>query len=300
MAGEQLDLVDQTLEQQMADQDIQQNSDTDGSDDGFAAGFDSGGAGEAAPKPEGQSGGEVAPKEAETVGDDKGQGVAAEAAKPDAPEVMQVTRAQWEELTGKAAGVDELRRQMSSVTGRMGDFAKRLDGNGQMVEVTEDDFPELKAEFPELVKAQVAGVNNALKKARLSGGGVSEDVLNREVQAATAVVRRQAIDVQLDNIVDGNWVEEIRKPEFKAWRDGNADMAALCQSDDPRDAATALRGWVKHKTATKPVAPAPAVKTSTRSQQLAAATTPRGTAGQPPARPGEDDDFAAGFKTGTA
>lgn len=297
MAGEQLEVDTATTEQNStgaAQSQVDNAAVNKDEDDDLAAGFEAKGAGEASEKPEAQPG--AATPSAEAAGkpnQPSGEAAAAE------PEYMRVTRADWEALTNRVASVDEVKRQMASVNGRMGDIAKRLETAGQAIEVTADDFPELQRDFPELVDAQVAGVNNALKKVRAGGGGISQEVLEREVAKATETARAGAVNLHLDDIVGGDWVAEVKTKEFQDFKAANAEVATLCASPEPRDAAKALRAWVAHKT--KPATPAaPAARTSTRTQQLAASVTPRGSSAAPAARADNDDGFSEGFKTGQA
>lgn len=296
MAGEQLEVDTANTEQNStgaAQSQVDNAAVNKDEDDDLAAGFEAKVAGEASEKPEAQPGAATPSAEAAGKPDQSSGAAAAE------PEYMRVTRADWEALTNRVAGVDEVKRQMASVNGRMGDIAKRLETAGQAIEVTADDFPELQRDFPELVDAQVAGVNNALKKVRAGGGGISQEVLEREVAKATETARAGAVNLHLDDIVGGDWVAEVKTKEFQDFKAANAEVAALCASPEPRDAAKALRAWVAHKT--KPAAPAtPAARTSTRTQQLAASVTPRGSSAAPAARAENDDGFSEGFKTGQA
>lgn len=209
---------------------------------------------------------------------------------PDVPEVeyAKITQAQLDDLMAKASKAD-----IDKAFGKIGvlhDVVASLQkSTGQAIEVTAEDFAELREEFPELAELQAKGLNKIL--AKMKGGG-DLDAVNRLVTEKVAEVRQQAIDASLDAVVGGDWTEEVKSDGYKNWiATQPQDVKALEASDSVRDAARLLRLF-KSYVPPKPDVPKP----STRQQQLEAAATPRAVSVNTPQPTG--NPFADGFQTG--
>jgi hypothetical protein len=224
------------------------------------------------------------------------------------PEFVQITRTQFDDILRKAGEVDNLKANLQQtadrVYGKIGGVERilkdlREQPAGQPLKLSEDDFAELKAEFPDLAALHMKGMQRMLEKLPLRAAAVDPEAIEKVVQERTATVRTEVIDSRLDEIIDGDWREEVKKPEFDAWLSKQADdVKALGESSSLRDAAKMIRLYKAHRDAPPPQptpAPAPAAS-PTRSRVLAAAVAPKGTVGKSPASPSDDDDFEAGLK----
>lgn len=226
------------------------------------------------------------------------------------PEIVQVTRAQFDQLMRKAEEVDNLKTSVQQtadkVWGKIGGVERilsdlRAQPAGQSLKLSEEDFAELKAEYPELAGLQMKGLQRVLEKLPLRAAAVDPGAIEKVVQERTATVRAEVIDSNLDAIVDGDWREEVRTQSYKDWVKKQAeDIQALGDSHSLRDASKLLRLYKAYMAAPKnestqqntpPASP-------TRSRVLAAAVTPKGTLGKAQTKPTEDDEFNSGFKSG--
>jgi len=220
-----------------------------------------------------------------------------EVAEVEQPKLAQITEAQYQDLLSRAASLDEMRatqeKSFGTAFGKIGGIERvlnQLQAPGGGVEVTAEDFAEMQSEFPELAELQIKGLNKVLGK--LKGGSVDTKAIEALVSTRTEGTRKQLIDASLDAIVDGDWMEEVRSDKYQQWIAAQPEnIKALEASDSVRDASRLLRLF-KAAPAAAPVKQ----QTSTRKQQLEAATTPRGTGGYTPAKT-DIDDFNAGFSS---
>jgi hypothetical protein len=210
-------------------------------------------------------------------------------AKPEvqAVEYAQLTRAEYDALMAKADRAD-----IDKAFGKIGGIERALTQlqAPSGIEVTADDFEELRDEFPELAELQAKGLNKILGK--IKGGGDLSAIENKFSEQVNAI-RKQATDTSLDAVVNGDWVAEVNSDAYKTWIAAQpAEIKALEASDSIRDAARLLRAFKS-----QPVpSPKPEPRPSTRQQQLEAAATPRSIGAHAPEPSG--NPFAEGFKTG--
>jgi hypothetical protein len=121
--------------------------------------------------------------------------------------------------------------------------------------------------------------------------------VEERVAKQTAEVRQDTIDTYLDNIVDGDWMDEIQKPEFSMWLDKQPeDIKALAASSKLRDAAKMLRMYQKSKVPMKQPELEQKKDTSTRQKRFEAAVNPKGTGGHASSR-SDLDEFEAGYNS---
>lgn len=229
---------------------------------------------------------------------------------PEPPKLAQITEEQFQDLLKKATAIDEIKAESKQrddkVFGHIGQLRQTLDGlksqgHGKPVELTDEDFAELRAEYPDLADPTVKGLSKVLQRIN---AGQAPDLSKLEQQFATqsAQTRTEVIDAHLDAIVDGDWQEEVKTDTFKTWADKQPDdVKALADSNAMRDAAKLLRLYQKSKSAPvvaaetpKPTpAPTPA-PVNTRARVLQANVNPRGSTAITP-NPSADDEFHAAF-----
>lgn len=243
------------------------------------------------------------------AGDGQAASTETPAAEPPAPEFVQLTRDDFTKLMQRAEEVDNLKstvqQNADKVFGTIGGIQRILNDlkaqpSGQPLQLSEADFAELTAEYPDLAALTTKGLQRVLEKLPTRAAAVDPSAIEKVVQERTATVRTEVIDSHLDAVVDGDWREEVRKPEYAAWIDKQPDeVKALGASDSLRDAAKLMRLYKAHRDAPPP-APAPTTQQTspTRSRVFAAAVAPKG-AGVTAVRPSEDDDFESGFKQGS-
>lgn len=210
-----------------------------------------------------------------------------------APEFMQITKSQFDDLMAKASQVDTLRSMSDKAFGKIGGIERvltelRQSPQGQPVQLSEDDFAELKGEFPELAELQMKGMQRLLGKLRVPQ--VDTSAIEQMVGDRVTSTRSELVDTTLDAIVDGDWKEEAKSEKFASWIEGQSnDIKALGGSDSLRDAAKLMRLYKNHRDAPPP---AP-VTTSSTSRRIAAAVSPKGTNAVTSTNQTEDDAFNA-------
>lgn len=229
-----------------------------------------------------------------------------------APEYVQVTRADWDRINASAAKVDEiaatLGKMPDQIYGTMGRTLERrlaelqqATPQGAAVEISEEDFADLKAEYPELADATRKALNKTLSK--IKGTGADAKAIEARTGEARQAITAEVTDVTLDAIVKGDWQAEVKTERFDGWLKGQTpEVQGLASSPKLRDAARMLRLYKEHVDAPAPAptpAPAPAApaQPSMRSRQMAAAVAPRGdvsatstSKGKSPFEQGFEDD----------
>jgi len=214
------------------------------------------------------------------------------------PETVQLKKDEYQKLLSAAAEVDNLKasqqRMMDTFNGRLGRLQEEFKSTG-IQEVTVDDFPELKSEFPELAAMQVKGINKILSK---RGGGSAAE-MQALVQQTHAAMREELINSTLDSILP-DWDQELKKPEFLDWRNKQDEaVKALCASNSTRDAARVLRLYASRTKEQPKPAPAqtaqPAVSASPRAKRLEAAVAPKATSGNASQKKTDLDELQSGY-----
>lgn len=230
----------------------------------------------------------------------------------EAPEYVQITKKEWDEVRSKATAIDEIKaatgKQLDTAFGKIGGIERLVNQlqqqtpNGQAVEITEDDFAELKAEWPEVADMSLKGFNRVLSKLKGTGNPtatidvdklVSERVAP-EIEKVRQEYRSEITDLRL-SAHHKDWNQVINSQDFMAWEKTlpAEEQQKFLSSSDPEYVAEVI---TKFKAA-KQAASEKSRKNSTRQELIEAAVTPRGTGGHAPA-PSEDDEFDAGFKSG--
>lgn len=228
------------------------------------------------------------------------------------PKYVQITEDELQRLRSAATAIDEIKaeskRQFDSAFGKIGGMQQLLDQlksqtpSGQAVEITEEDFAELKAEWPEMADLSLKGFQRVLSKLKGTGTptatiDVDKLVAERvapEVEKVRQEYRSEITDLRMQ-AHHKDWKTVLNSDDFIAWEKTlpKDELEKFSKSSDPEVVADFI---TKFKAA-KVAADAKAKKDSTRQELIEAAVTPRGTGGHAPA-PSEDDDFDAGFKSG--
>lgn len=222
-------------------------------------------------------------------------------AEPEAPRLAQITEDQYQQLLAKATAIDEIKaaqeKQFGTAFGKIGGIERVINQlqaatqSGEVVEISEDDFEEMRAEFPELAAMQVRGLNKVLSKLRGTGQAPAQfdpsqidGRVQEQLSPALQDIERR-YETKLLRAYHRDWDEVVTSDAFKEWEKTlpAEDQAKLASSTDAEYIASQLD---RYKSAAKTI--------SSRQKRIEAAITPRGTGGHAPA-PSEDDDFNAGF-----
>jgi hypothetical protein len=227
---------------------------------------------------------------------------------PEAPKLAQITEEQFQHLLARATAIDEIKaaqeKQFGTAFGKIGGIERLINQlqaaapAGQPIELTEDDFDELRADFPDLAAMQVKGFNKALARANARVGspvttpGIDPEILEQRIQERLAPEIQKVRDEAMAKITDlsmrqfhPDWKQVATQPEFAAWQKTlpAAEQEALASSNDPEFVSSHIS---KFKASLKTAA--------SQAKRFEQAVTPRGTGGHAPG-PDEDDEFSAGF-----
>ena len=231
---------------------------------------------------------------------------------PPPPRYVRLTEDEAQRLRSAADETVNLKQQLSRAFGTLGNMQQVINQirnqtpAGAAVEITDEDFAELREDFPELEQRQRVGLERILKRANLRG----------TAQAAPATVDPEAMRSVAATIVHGEgledlddlhpgWREIVGQPNdsnnpYRRWLANQSDQyqelihgtysAAITKRSIDRfraDQAKA-RAPVARQTPSRPEA--------ARRERIAAAVAPRGN-GQPPAprQPTALDRFHEGF-----
>jgi hypothetical protein len=224
-----------------------------------------------------------------------------------APEYVQITKSDWESLNSRAAKVDQIEatlgKRFDQAFGKMGGLERKLAEmqaaapEGQVAQISDEDFAEMAEDYPELAAMTVNGLNKVLGKMKAGGGStITEEVVTERMRAVESRIRAEVSEVSLETAFPG-WKKEVRTPRFDAWLNSQADdVKVLAESPQYGDAAQMLRLYSE---SLKAPAPTPSPKNpaaSSRQRQIAAAVPPRGDGGRPSiSSSSEDDEFNSGF-----
>lgn len=235
----------------------------------------------------------------------------------DAPKIRQVTETEWNELSARAAAIDEIRatqgKQFDTAFGKIGGLERVLkqfqEGTpaGQAVEITEDDLAELRDEYPDLVGPQLKAFQRIVGKMRgTSGAQLDEGRVKELIQPSLSTFSDSAVErakvemanEALDETHPG-WQGTIGLPdeqgntpdtEFRQWlsTQDQAYQERVSSSFSPVVLGRAIDRFEAHKGELKKKAD------SQRRDRFDQAVTPKGDGGHQPA-PDDDDDFESGF-----
>jgi len=245
----------------------------------------------------------------------EGQAADGEKAEPVAePVYAKITQADYEKLLAAANEVGTLKvessRNLDKAFGKIGQMQQLVDqlkaatAPGAAVTVSEEDFAELAAEYPDLAKLQVKGMNALLSKMKATGTG--EAAAPSPVVAAPAVDPETVIQQAEQRIEQKlelkrfarkhpDWQAVVNGPDFKDWiAKQPADVQKGYQESWDSDVTIPILD--SFKAAQKAAKPDPTPAVSTRQQRLTSAVPPRGTGGHAP-KASEEDEFLAGFNS---
>jgi len=248
----------------------------------------------------------------------------AEPATEPAPEFVPLTKAQYDELLSSAAQVKEIKgaleKQFGTAFGKIGGIERTIrelqdaTPKGQTLSLSEDDFEEMKADFPDIAKMTVAGFNRALAKIKGTGPATTAqpaqtfdpkqidalvtERLGPEITKVRQEVRQEAAMDVVDSLNPG-WRKTVNTQEWKDWvmAQPEEERQTILNSWRPSEVLSALTKFNEHITAAKKPAPKP--KADPKPNRFASNVAPKSAGGVSPAQP-DEDDFDVGFKKAAA
>jgi uncharacterized protein YheU (UPF0270 family) len=230
------------------------------------------------------------------------------------PVYVQLTKADYDRLQTSAETVEKiaasLEQRFGTAFGHIGGLQQKLKEmqeatpRGHAVKLSDEDFAELRTEFPEMAEMQMKGLERVI--ARLGGtgsAGLDEPTASKLVEdKVSAVVTQFRRDTLTD--LHEDW-EEVVGPEgsatpYRQWlatqpKDYQDKINASQRPGVIAKSIDKFRGFEAARVR-KPGAPSnkPSQFEAERRQELAEAVTPRGSGGKKTGRTAEDD-LMAGF-----
>ncbi len=222
--------------------------------------------------------------------DNQQQEQAAAPAEPAAPEYVQLTKAERDELFALR---EQAHKQFGTAFGKIGGIERRLQelNSGAQVEISQEDIDALKDDFPPLAAA--------LEKVRnlraLPGGGVDQEQISNLVAERVSAVE-QKFELRLLAKDHPDWKQIDADPAFAQWVAAQPDefKQTLAQASQSYDSSVVSDAMTKFKQSRKAAPATPAADRATAwKSRAAAAVTPRGSGGG--AAGDSTDPFLAGF-----
>jgi hypothetical protein len=212
-------------------------------------------------------------------------------AAPAAPEYVQLTKPELEELRARAALAEELKAthgaRFDQVFGKLGGLERALQ-QGKKVEIEQSDIDALKDDFPPLAKAL-----EKVRELQVVGQPLDEETLG------TTIDRR--VEQRLLTKAHPDWQQLRTTPEWGAYVQAlpEAERDALNASWDADVIGSHFAKFkAQREAAKKPTTPAPPPPNpaDARRGRMRAAVTPSGSGTAPATDPQEA--FNEGFRTG--
>lgn len=261
--------------------------------------------------------------------DQPSEAPAAKAAEPETPaeqatetpaeqpveEFVQIKRGDFDKLMAAAEKTASLEQQMSKAFGSIGNLKQMVEAQPKAVApvvgnvtLSDEDFAELKADFPELAESTKKAVQRALSKIGVSGAEGSN--------LSKADIERTLVELQTQksvNFLDDahpQWRDIVGRPddpecEFRNWlktksstyqkrinttNDGFEIATAIESFNEAREAKKKAEAAAKNKTAQDP-------KQDERRRVIASAVLPKGDGGPAAPRKSAEDWFNEGFQS---
>jgi len=228
------------------------------------------------------------------------------------PKYRQITEDEYSKLSSAAAAVDELRatvgKQFDTAFGKMGGLERVLKQYqeqtpaGSAVEITEEDFAELRDEFPELVGPQLKALQRVASKMRGTGGfdeSTIQPLLEKATPTLVASIRQELAahnaketltetHPQWESIVGNSLESKPASKEFIDWFSTQPQeyQDRLNATMNPVVIGRAIDKFGEHQASLK--------KKAERRNRFEEAVTPKGDGGHEPP-PDDNDAFNAGF-----
>lgn len=237
---------------------------------------------------------------------------------PPADEYVQLTKKDFEKLMAATAKVETFAPQFDKVFGTIGNLQQQqqqLIGRlqsatpaGATVQIDDEDFAELKENFPELAGQTKAAIERIFKKANLTGTGAPATVTFDEEKVREAW-KSQRIREELEELTDlhPDWQTIVGRPEdesneFRQWLAKQPEdyRNRVTMTTSARVTARAIDQFLEQKRQPAQQAAQPSnAAANIRRARLAAAVPPTGTGARPaPQRPTAEDEFRSGFLNG--
>lgn len=195
------------------------------------------------------------------------------------------TEAEIEALFNDVQSMKAYRQQIDNLAGNFGKLnvaiqkIQRDTPQGQAVEITEEDFAELKAEWPEVAEMSLKGFNRVLSKLKGTGGAPAESIdvdklvterIAPEIEKVWQKANAEITDLRIQ-VHHRDWKTVLNSQEFMAWEKTlpQEEQEKFLSSSDPEYVAATITKF-------KEAQAAASKKQEQNKQRLANAVQPEG------------------------
>ena len=216
-----------------------------------------------------------------------------------APEYVQITKQDWEQLLNKASVIDEMKaeskRAIDTLNGNLGGMKQVVEQlrQGKNVKLTPQQFKRTVSEFPQLAELLADDLNEALGGASSAPAFSSEEIEQRAKKVAQETI--SPFERKLLRLYHRDWDTVLRSDEFKTWQntlppDVNQALVNSNDGEFVADKITEFKDWKAKHTKVAP-------KANSRRQAIEAAVPVRGTGSHTPTSRSAEDEFNEGFNS---
>lgn len=220
------------------------------------------------------------------------------------PKYAKITEEQLSQILAQS---DENKRKFDQAFGKLGGMQQMIEqlrsstAAGAPVEISAEDFAELKLEYPELTELTVKGMNKALSKMRGTGAPDPvqlEQLVQQRLEAETPRITEEIekkVELKLLARSHSDWKDVVNSQDFKTWLEKQPENVrkAAAESWDSNVTIPIIGSF---KESRKAAAAKTTQAVNSRQQRLQASVNPRGEGGVP-SKPSDDDEFYAGFNS---
>lgn len=228
------------------------------------------------------------------------------------PEFVQLTKTELAELKAGVSKVQALEAALTKhgrdTSGRIGGLEQTLKEiksaaqSGTAPDISEEDFEELKAEYPDLAKLVVAGMGRAAKKTKgassapvIDAAQISE-IVNQVVDTRVPLHLTQREEdgkrKEFDKIVPG-WRDIVKSPGWASWL-GTQSPDYQEQVKGTWDHDVLVPAFKKYKASIAPPSAPPSKPATPRRDRFAESAVPKSAGGVSTKK--EEDPFTEGFR----
>jgi hypothetical protein len=170
-------------------------------------------------------------------------------AAPVAPEYVQIQRGEWERVSKSAAKIDEIEATFGKIRdqafGKIGGLERTIaelqkaTPQGAAVELTDDDFADMKAQYPELADYTRKAFEKVMGRLKGTGGKpIDAEAITKMVTEQIEPVRRELAGTTLAAVFP-TWKKDVNGEEFGKWIAGQPGGSLVLVGRTAVDAAMA-------------------------------------------------------------
>jgi hypothetical protein len=248
-------------------------------------------------------------KPAEPAAPDKATATAE--GKPDKPEYVQVTAADWAEVQAAARKTASYDAQLSKAFGTIGNLQKQIAESRKdapvamrKVEIPKTAFEAMARDFPELAEHNRAALEAALSGLKLDANDIDDGKIEKVMAGFIAKKEMEGLEDTYPDwrtivgAVDVTKAQPDPSNEFRKWL-GTKDAEYQRRINETESAAAIQRSIAlfRRETRTAPRSASAPAKPQERADRFRAAVQPKGDGAAPAPSNSDNDELEAGFRS---